>query len=108
MAIGSCRTCQDKVAETAISCPHCGAFSPCGIVRSTTHNVLETITLICWVIYVILLIISKYFKFSDEDTYGLLIFGGVLIVLTFASHLLRKKPKTIGAANKRNRYLSRR
>lgn len=108
MAIGSCRTCQDKVADTAISCPHCGAFSPCGIVRSTAHKTLETISTICLVIYVILLIISEYFKFSSEGTYRLLIFGGFLIVLTFASHLLRKKPKTIGAANKRNRYLSRR
>ena len=28
MAIGSCRTCQEKVADTAISCPHCGAVFP--------------------------------------------------------------------------------
>lgn len=107
MTIGSCRTCQEKVADTAISCPHCGAFSPCGIVRSTAHKTLETISIVCWVIYTILLIINANFKFSSEGTYRLLIFGVFLIVLSLASFLC-KKPKTASATDKRNRYFSRR
>lgn len=60
MALTTCRECQQSVADTAASCPHCGVRSPDATQhgRATAGDVAKVILFSVAALAVVLLVVS--------------------------------------------------